>query len=597
MSNDRQTGRESRPRRSTLLRGIGASPGVAVAPAVVFGARLPEVPERIIAPAEAEAEWQRFEKARDLARRQLRRLREQLNARAAEGETGVLDAHLMVLDDDLLADRVHRAIFEQRYNAERAVRHVASDFIRGLGKTGNAYVAERADDFADVGRRLVRNLMGLADELPARLDQPCIVVAENLSPSETIALPRDRVLGFVLDHGSLTSHAALIARALEIPAVFGLGNFSATVRSGDMLAIDGHRGLVIVNPTPQDLKRLSGVAAARQDVLRSLASLRDLPAVTPDGRRVALLANIENVQELAAVAAYGAEGVGLFRTEYLWLTTGRAVSEEEQTRAYTDAVTALGGRPLTVRVFDLGGDKFVGGAGLVREENPFLGLRSIRYLLRHPEILKAQMRAILRASAKGDVRLLYPMVSDISELRLANEILDECRRQVEAEGVACNPRLPAGVMIEIPSAALTADLLATQAAFFSIGTNDLTQYTLAADRINEHVVHLYQPTHPSVLRLISMTVEAAHAHRIPVAVCGEMAADPLMAPFFLGLGLDELSMAPSSVPLVKNVIRKTTCAQAQALTRKVLKARSSGETLRLCRNLLAQVAPELLAMV
>ncbi|MDD5708667.1 MAG: phosphoenolpyruvate--protein phosphotransferase, partial [Kiritimatiellae bacterium] len=576
----------SAPPRPRVLKGIGGSPGVAVAPAVLVRSRLLDVPKRTIAAEIMEDEWRRFERARDDTRHQLMRLRERLGTRAVNGEAAILDAHLMVLDDELFAARVRRGIEERRHNAEWAVHEATGEFIRSLGQAGDAYLAERADDLIDVGRRLVRNLMGVAEELPAHWDKPCIVVAENLTPSETIALPRDRVLGFALDRGSFTSHAALIARALEIPAVFGLGDLSSQVHSGDQLAIDGRQGVVIVNPTPQDLKRLNGVAAARHDVLRALESLRDEPAVTPDGRRLALLANIEKIDELDAVATYGAEGVGLFRTEYLWLAGGRAVGETEQTEAYRAAARGLNGKPLTIRVFDLGGDKFMGHIGIDRESNPFLGLRSIRYLLRYPDIFKAQLRAVLRASAEGDVRLLYPMISDVAELRLANEILTACKREVAAEGLAGDLRIKVGVMIEIPSAALTADLLAQHSDFFSIGTNDLTQYTMAADRINESVVHLYQPTHPSVLRLIALTVEAARRRGIPVAVCGEMAADPLFALIFLGMGVDELSMAPSSIPVVKDAIRRTPLTRARELAAAVAGARSSGAVVRLCRELL-----------
>ncbi len=583
-------------RKTHVLRGIGSSPGVAVAPAMIVRSRVLDVPERRIAADDTEAEWQRFEAARDRTRQQLQHLRTRLDARAKNGEAGILDAHLMVLDDEVMSARVRREICENRHNAEWAVRDVANIFIKQFLQLEDPYLKERADDISDVGRRMIRNLLGITEELPERWDTPCIIVAESLTPSETIALPREKVLGFALDRGSMTSHAALIARALEIPAVFGLGRIATLARPGDTLGIDGARGFVILNPAPKDLKRLNGLAAARADAQRGLEHLRGLPAVTPDGRRIPLYANIEDVNEMGMADAHGAEGVGLFRTEYLWLASGRSVGEEQQTAVYAAAVRAMRGRPLVIRAFDLGGDKFLGNVGLPKETNPFLGMRSIRYLLRHPEVFKAQLRAILRAHAEGDVRILLPMISDVAELRRSREILDDCLHDVTAEGLVCPP-VKVGAMIEIPSAALAADLLAEQSDFFSIGTNDLTQYTLAADRINEHVVHLYQPTHPAVLRLIDLTVEAARRRQIPVGVCGEMASDPLTALLLVGMGVDDLSMAPSAIPVVKDAIRKTTLAQARGLADRVRASKSSDEILKCCRDLLVKVAPELLPLV
>jgi phosphoenolpyruvate-protein phosphotransferase (PTS system enzyme I) len=583
-------------RTAQILHGIGGSPGVAVAPAMIVRSRVMDVPERTINPDESEAEWCRFEKARDQTREQLQHLRSRLHARAKNGEAGILDAHLMVLDDEVMSAHVRRELFENHHNAEWAVRDVANVFIKQFLQLEDSYLKERADDISDVGRRMIRNLLGISEELPERWDGPCIIVAENLTPSETIALPRDKVQGFALDRGSMTSHAALIARALEIPAVFGLGRIATLAKQGDTLGIDGARGVVILNPSPRDLKRLNGLAVARADAQRELTHLRDLPAVTPDGRRIPLYANIENVNEMGTVDAHGAEGVGLFRTEYLWLASGRAVGEAQQTAVYTTAVRAMRGRPLVIRAFDLGGDKFISNVGLSQEANPFLGMRSIRYLLRHPEVFKAQLRAMLRAHAEGDVRILLPMISDVVELRRSHEILDDCFHDVTTEGLVCPP-VKVGAMIEIPSAALAADLLAEQVDFFSIGTNDLTQYTLAVDRINEHVAHLYQPTHPAVMRLIALTVDAARRHQIPVSVCGEMASDPLTALLLVGMGIEELSMAPSSIPVVKDAIRKTTLEQAQELAAKAAMAGSASEILKYCRDLLVKVAPELLPLV
>lgn len=579
-----------------VLTGIGAAGGVACAPAFVIRTDHVEIPDRVLAEGEDDAEIARLHEALDVSREQIRHLREQLNARSSTGESGILDAHLMVLEDEALLAKFVRIIRERRRNAEAAVREVANGYIATFSGMDDPYMAERAADIRDLSRRVVRNLLGMGESLPSRIEHPCILVAEDLSPSEAISLPRDRVLGFAIERGSSTSHAALIARALDIPAVFGLHDITARVRTGEGLAIDGSRGLVVLRPTAEDLERFHRIAVARQGVQRELSRLQKEPAVTPDGHCIQILANVENVDECGAVLQHGAEGIGLFRSEFLWLTAGRAVSEEEQGLIYTQAAERMGGRPVIIRVFDLGGDKFLSGVGMRREANPFLGMRSIRFLLRHPDVFKAQLRAILRASAHGNVQVMYPMISDVAELRLANELLEACTLEVRSEGVACNADIPVGAMIEIPSAALTADLLAEHVDFFSIGTNDLTQYTLAVDRINDSVMHLYQPTHPAVLRLVRESVEAGHRHGLWVGVCGEMAADPVLAVLLLGLGVDKLSVAPVSAPAVKDVIRKTSMTEARELATLVLSARSASDAMAKCRAVVSRVAPELMAL-
>jgi phosphotransferase system enzyme I (PtsI) len=589
--------RAARPRSEAVLTGIGASPGVACAPAFVAGGALLDVPERAIEASAVPAEIARLQEALEASRAQVRSLRTELGERSAGDEAGILDGHLMVLEDEALVGRFQRHIVDRRTNAEAAVRDVADDYVATFKAMGDPVFAERAADIGDIARRILRNLLGVNDALAERIDRPCILVADDISPSDAVSLPRDRVLGLAMARGSATSHAAIIARALEIPAVFGLAGIDALVRTGEGLAIDGNRGVVVLRPTPEDLDRFHRLAAVREGVQRQLDRLRDEPAVTPDGCRIALLANVENADETDSVLHHGAEGIGLFRSEFLWLTSGHPVSEADQEQAYRQAAERLAGRAVTIRVFDLGGDKFVSGLGHRHEANPFLGMRSIRYLLRHPDVFKAQLRAILRASVHGRVRVLYPMVSDAAEVRQANDQLAACAREVAAEGIPCPSRLPVGAMIEIPSAALTADLLAPHVDFFSIGTNDLTQYTLAVDRVNENVTHLYQPTHPAVLRLIQQTVEAGRRNSLSVCVCGEMAADPMLALLLVGLGVDELSMAPVAVPAVKDAIRKTTLSEARALAARALTARSAAEVLGLCREATRRAAPELLELV
>ena len=582
---------------AAVWRGVGAAAGVAFGPALVIRGSVDEFPGEPVAVEDVSAEVARFGHAVTATRAQLTALREQVRERVSGDEAAIFDSHLMVLGDPQFAERIIETMREQACNAESAVRIVSGQLGSKLASLSDEYLRERAVDIQDVARRIIRNLLGIPDVVPRELDRPCVIVADALTPSETVLLPRDRVLGFVMDRGSATSHAALLARALEIPAVVGLHNFSAEVRSGDEVLLDGARGIVVLRPSTQDLEAFHKLAAVRRRVESDLRLLRDLPGVTPDGRTIRLHGNIENNSEIGSVLEHGAEGIGLYRTEYLWLTRGRAATEAEQIEVYTAAARAMAGRPVIIRALDLGGDKFMGVSGDRREANPFLGIRSIRYLLRHPEVFRDQLRAILHASAFGDVQVMYPMISDVSELKQANELLRSCQRELEAEGIPFNRKILVGAMIEIPSAALTADVLAEHVDFFCIGTNDLIQYTLAVDRVNDNVIHLYQPTHPSVLRLIQMTIEAGHRHGIWVGVCGEMAADPMLAMLLLGMGIDELSMSPVALPAVKDVIRKTPLSEACKLAEAALAAHTAGEVQRLCREFIRRSAPELLELV
>ena len=585
----------NRPQQApaSYLRGIGVSPGIAVATAVLYRSRIMNPPTVTIGDDEAEAEWERLEAAKAAARKQLAELRERLGAYAQAGEAGIIDGHIMVVDDEVLVEECRKEIFELHHNAEWATRNVANKFIAQFNDADDALFRERADDIADVSRRILRNLMGIKDELPGQWDRPCVVVAENLTPSETLALPRDVVKAVVLDRGSLTSHAALVARAIGIPAVFGLGDVSRAAVSGQQIAVDGGKGLVLLNPGEADLARLLGLAERRREILASLKPLRDEPATTPDGFRVRLLANIENADDLAPLDEHGAEGIGLFRTEYLWLASGRPVSEEEQVAAYRAAIDAMGGRPVVIRAYDLGGDKFMGGVGLgAGEKNSFLGLRSLRYLLKNEDVLKMQFRAILRAGAAD---ILVPMVTELTELKRTRRILEDCVRDLSAAGTPCRmPKL--GVMIEVPSAALIAPFMMKHADFVSIGSNDLTQYTMAADRTNPLVSHLYQPAHPSVLRLIKMSADAAHAASVPLCLCGEMAANPVLAVLLLGMRFDSLSMAASAIPVVKALVRGVPVADAEKLTQAALAAGSSSTVIELSRGFLARYVPDLLTI-
>lgn len=575
-------------------QGIGVSPGIAVSRAAAYRPEALEPPRREVQPGECETEWERFQSARDITRRQLRDMVDVLGLEAAGGEAGIIDAHLMVLDDEVLEGEVHAEIFDRRHNAEWAVRDVAAGYIAKLKAFDDELLGERASDIADIARRLIRALMGTRGEPVFKMTEPCIVVADDLTPSETLALPRGLVAGVVLARGGITSHAALLVRAIGIPAVFGIGDGAGEIADGETVAIDGNSGIVIANPGEAETGSFLGRAAERGALAAEINARAGQPAVTPDGFEVTFLANIEDERGIGAIAESGGSGVGLFRTEYLWLAEGRPVDEDAQTEIYARVARGLGDKPLTIRLFDLGGDKFDTGAG-GRESNPFLGLRSIRYLLKNERVCKIQLRAILRAGAATGkaISILVPMVSDLREIVRTRKLMEECTNELREEGVECIPP-SLGIMVEVPSAAICSPILARHADFFSIGTNDLTQYTLAVDRCNEAAAYLYQPLHPAVLNLISMAAEAAHHAHIPLAVCGEMAGDPIHAAILLGLRVDTLSMAPAAIPLVKEMVRRIPFAEAQAAAASALDSATSAQVRHLSRDLLARFAPEIL---
>jgi phosphotransferase system enzyme I (PtsI) len=458
------------------------------------------------------------------------------------------------------------------------------------------YLRERVADVRDVGRRLIRNLTGQVPSSITELPQDHVIVADDIAPSETASLRRDHIAGFATDLGSRTSHTAVMARALEIPAVVGLHDITHRVSSGDQLLLDGNKGIAIINPTSEQLEEYGRVAAARKSIERGLSELRHADACTRDGHRVALAANLEGVEELDAVEAYGAEGIGLYRTEFLFLTKGHMLDEAEQAAAYKQVADKIAPRPVLIRTVDLGGDKFFPTVDLHAESNPFLGCRSIRLSLRHPDVFRQQLRAILRASRSGNVKVMYPMISNVNEVIQANEQLAIAKDELRAANESFDEAIEVGIMIEIPSAALVAEVLANHVDFFSIGTNDLIQYTMAVDRGNERVAYLYEPTHPAVLKLIKRTVAAAHNAGIPVGVCGEMAADPVMAPLLVGLGVDSLSMMPRAVPFIKDVIRSLHFESMQQLANQALMCESSEDVAESCHKLVEKVAPEILEL-
>lgn len=590
--------RKSNATAEVLVTGVGVSAGVVVGKAYILAADDDEhVAERAITPAEIPREISRFEDAVIATRRQINKIQRGVLQSAGRKNATIFEAHLMVLDDSAFVEEVIARIASEQRNCEALVQRVANDYAAALLKVSDAYLRERVADVRDVARRIIRNLVGHAGAAIEKLDRKSVVIARDITPSETAAMPRNMVLGFATDQGSFTSHTAIMARALEIPAVVALGDITRKVRDGDQILIDGNKGILIVNPSPTRLREYGQTLESRQQIQADLVRLRDLPARTPDGHDVVLGANIELLSELPEIAKFGAQGVGLFRTEYLYLSRRTLPSEEEQVQAYSAVLRAVAPHRVIIRTFDLGGDKLGAENPASEERNPFLGFRAIRYCLSNPDIFKAQLRAILRVSANGNAAIMYPMVSCLEELHEAARLLAEAKDELRLRNQPFNDAIPVGAMIEIPAAALIAEHLAAHLRFFSLGTNDLVQYTIAVDRVNERVAGLYQPTHPGVLRLVDMTVQAAHRNGLWVGVCGEMAGDPRLTPLLLGLGVDELSMTPSSIPLVKDMVRKTAFGRAQALAAAALKESSSARVMDLCRDLIRETAPEILELI
>jgi phosphotransferase system enzyme I (PtsI) len=540
------------------------------------------------------AEIDRFEKALVQTRLQILEIQHKVTQNLGAKEADIFEAHLQMLDDPNLLNEVFHLIKEKHCNAEHAFHSTAERFAEALLAANDEYLSQRATDIRDFTARVLDNLLEVRDAFDLRhIAEPCILVSHDLSPSTTAQLDKKLVLGFATDIGGKTSHTAIMARSLGIPAVVGLQNVSEELQSGDYALLDGYNGTIIVNPTDQTLFEYGQLAKIKASLGEKLREIQRQPAVTLDGKTIHLSANIEDQNDIESVIAHGAEGVGLFRTEFLFINRDSLPGEEDQYKVYRQVAAALKPSPVIIRTLDLGGDKFASHLQLAQEVNPFLGWRAIRFCLAQPELFCAQLRAILRASAEGNVKMMYPMISGLEELKQANALVEKCKVELRAEKIPFDENLEIGAMIEIPSAALVADALAKRVKFFSIGSNDLIQYTLAADRTNEKVSHLYEPTHPAILRLIKATVDAAHANGIWTGVCGEIAGDPVLAPLLIGLGVDELSAAPPVIDEVKYIIRRIKLSEAQALAGFALQCESPTEIFARCLDLARQTAPSL----
>ena len=559
-----------------IFSGLAASRGCAAGPAYVFrSAAEIQVPDYEILPDEADAEWKRLESAIAATREQIEAMAAELERRVnSESGSSVFQGHLMMLSDPEMMESYSRHIRDLHENASLAVWRTVDKYCRIFESMDDAYLRERISDIRDVAHRIIRNLRG-NDDAGERMERPGILVADELTPAETIGLPREMILGIATGKGSLTSHATLLARALGIPAVVGLKEFTGEVKTGDELLLNGTNGTVIANPGSDELAEF-GRFVHDEMAAAETAVPPEAPAATSDGFRVRLCANVDPNTAWEDVVNSGAEGVGLYRTEYIWMSVGRKPTEEEQLAFYLDAVDSLPeGFEITVRLFDLGGDKMVDEDALHREANPFLGNRSVRFLLRNPEVLRSQLRAVLKASARGKIKILYPMIATVEEVRAINIELLRCMDELRIAGEPFDENIRRGIMIEIPAAALISDALAREVDFFSIGTNDLIQYTLAVDRSNETVSRLYQPTHPGVLKLINMAIEAAHRAGIEVSVCGEVASDPVFSALLVGMGVDSLSMSPRLLGAVKSIIRSHRSTDLASIAQEALKMQSN----------------------
>jgi len=564
---------DSRPKPEFVVQGISASDGIAYGEIFLYLQTELEVPAYQVDADKRVAEIGRFEQALVVTRQQISKIKNEVEKNLGPDEARIFDAHLMVLEDEALIGETVREFESSGTNIATCFNRVSQRYIKAFDEINDEYLRERAGDLRDVAQRVLQNLLGTAAQQLNELAEKRIVVANDITPSDAAGINRSAALGLVTDSGSKTSHAVIVARSMRIPAVVGVRDLTTRVANGDRLIVDGYAGIVTVNPTEQTLLRYGRIQLEKKTFESRLLAASRLPAETLDRVHVTLLANIEKAEEAAQAREHNAEGVGLFRTEYLYLNSPHLPTEEEQFAIYKTVVKALAPHPVVIRTLDLGGDKPLAGMpGLVHHEaNPFLGFRAIRLCLEHPAMFREQLRAILRASAFGKVRVMYPMISGAEELVRANALLAEAAAELRQRGERFDPAVEVGSMIEIPSAAVTVDILAAHCRFFSIGTNDLIQYLLAIDRVNDHIAHLYEPTHPAVLRTIKAVVEDAHRRNLPVAVCGEMAGDPVYAALLLGLGVDELSMSPPLLPAVKYFVRSMKMSDARRLAAEALK--------------------------
>lgn len=556
------------------LTGISASPGVAIAKAFFHLDEHIVVPRYEIHGDDVAFELERFHAARQKAVDDVNALREAGPDELSSRETDFLDAHLLMLSDLEFAANVEEKLRADLVNVEAVVEQVAGDLIELLRASSDQYLRERSVDIKDVSKRILNKLMYRERVSLADLKGENILVSHNLLPSDAVQMNARAVKGIAMDVGGKTSHTAILARAFEIPAVLGLRHISRTVEPGQMVIVDGNAGRVIIDPDEETLTQYKKMLVDYQRREVELLSLNDLPAETRDGKLIELHANIEVAEETDSVLSHGADGIGLYRSEFLFLGATETADEETQFAAYKRVLESMNGKGVTIRTLDVGGDKMIDAFDGWDENNPILGWRAVRFCLDRPDFFRSQLRALLRASVYGDLRIMFPMISGIEELDEVFEVVEEVKTELRRERIPVKENIPLGIMIEVPSAALTSDILAKKVDFFSIGTNDLIQYTIAVDRGNEKIAYLYEPFHPGVLRLIRTIIENAHDRGIPVSMCGEMAGDPYAAVVLLGLGLDNFSMSAFTIPEVKKIIRSVSVGKAEELVGGIMDMKS-----------------------
>ncbi|MFP4166436.1 MAG: phosphoenolpyruvate--protein phosphotransferase [Opitutales bacterium] len=556
-------------REEVVLRGIAASPGVAHGTALVYLQERPEVPCYEVREDQVEQEIERFDQAILKTRREISDVRNKVAASLGEGEARIFDAHLMVLEDSALIDEVIAKARASKKNIEHCYNTVAERYIEFFSSMEDEYLKERVADIRDVSRRLLQNLSGMRQAYPEDIAADSIIVSEDFTPSEAAELDRSKLLGFVTDGGGKTSHSVIMARSLGIPAVVGMHDATRRIKTGDEIIVDGHDGVVVLNPGGVRLFQYGKRATRRRKLDELYRSVLHEKSETRNGESIGLMANIEGSREMEQAGKMRTDGVGLFRTEGLFLRHHGSPPEEEQYEEYAAVAEAADGRPVIIRTLDIGGDKTLGNESL-QEDNSFMGFRAIRFCLENLDIFETQLRAILRASSRGNVKLMYPMISGLEELKRAGEVLEKVKRDLRDAGEPFDEAIEVGAMVEVPSAATIVDLLARQTDFLSIGTNDLIQYLMAVDRLNDRVAHLYDPAHPAVLRTIRAIIEGGRHAGIPVSICGEIAGDPVYAGLLFGMGASSLSLSISLFPEVKYLIRKMDGAAARSLAEEVL---------------------------
>ncbi|WP_366934151.1 phosphoenolpyruvate--protein phosphotransferase [Anaerofustis sp.] len=553
-----------------MMKGINASPGVAIGNVFLYVKEDLVVTPGKIEASGVDAELKKLEEAIEKSRAELQALKEKTIKEIGEEEAEVFTAHMMFLDDPGYIGEAQNKIKNELIVAEQALNEVTEGFVAIFGAMDDEYMKARATDCQDVADRILRHLLGLESADLSQVGDNGVIVAVDLTPSDTAQMNKDKVIGFAIDEGSRTSHSAIMARSLEVPAVVGLGDITSQVKGGEKIIVDGTDGNIIINPTDEQIKEYQAKQEAYKQEQAELAKLKDMPSETSDGHKVELCANIGSPNDLEGANKYGADGVGLFRSEFLYMDSKDMPSEDVQFEAYKQVLEGMNGKPVIIRTLDIGGDKQLPYLPMEEEMNPFLGVRAVRLCFQNVEMFKTQLRALLRASVYGNAHIMFPMISNVQEVRKAKGILEECKAELKEKGIAYDENIKVGIMIEIPSAAVTADIIAKEVDFFSIGTNDLCQYSLAVDRQNQNLSELNQPLSPAIIRLVKNVIDASHKAGIFTGMCGEMAGDPTAALLLLGLGLDEFSMSAPSILRAKKVVRSFTYEKAKEIAKEVL---------------------------